>query len=86
MMPELLIPVLALCCGALALRLAVRPLLRLLCRTAAGGLFLALAAPVGSWLGMGLGVNLFNSLVLGLLGPAGLGLLLMLRWSLLPGV
>ncbi|MCD7880442.1 MAG: pro-sigmaK processing inhibitor BofA family protein [Clostridiales bacterium] len=83
---ELLVPVLALGCGVLAFRRAARPLFRLLCRTAAGGLFLALAAPAGSWLGMGLGVNLFNSLVLGLLGPAGLGLLLMLRWSLLPGI
>ncbi|MCD7760892.1 MAG: transcriptional regulator [Clostridiales bacterium] len=70
---ELLVPILALGCGLLAFRRAARPLLLLLCRTAAGGLFLALAAPAGSWLG----VNLFNSLVL--------GLLLMLRWSLLTG-
>ncbi|MCD7946528.1 MAG: transcriptional regulator, partial [Clostridiales bacterium] len=62
---ELLVPILALSCGLLVFRRAARPLLRLLCRTAAGGLFLALAAPVGSWLGVGLGVNLFNSLVLG---------------------
>ncbi|MCD7753105.1 MAG: pro-sigmaK processing inhibitor BofA family protein [Clostridiales bacterium] len=83
---ELLVSVLALGCGALAFHRSARPLLRLLCRTAAGGLFLALAASAGSWLGIGLGVNLFNSLVLGLLGPAGLGLLLMLRWSLLTGI
>ncbi len=83
---ERLVPILALCCGVTFLHRIARPLLRKLCRTAAGGLFLALIAPVGGWLGVSLSVNLFNSLVLGLLGPAGLGLLLMLRWSLLPGV
>jgi inhibitor of the pro-sigma K processing machinery len=59
--------------------------IRLLLRTAAGGVFLAVTAPFSSYLGFGLGVNLFNALVLGLLGVPGFGLLLLLRWSCLGG-
>ena len=33
-------------------------------------------------LGLSLGVNLFNALVLGLLGIPGFGLLLMMNWAL----
>ena len=46
-------------------------------------LLLALIAPLGSAMGVSLGVNLFNALVLGVLGLPGLGLLLLLRWSCL---
>jgi inhibitor of the pro-sigma K processing machinery len=69
----------------LALALLRRPiasLFRLAGRTGVGLAFLALFAPVGEFLGAGLGVNLFNALVLGLLGVPGFGLLLMLRWVL----
>lgn len=70
-------------CGVFIFHKALKQLLTLAFRTALGGLFLALIAPLSSWLGFGLGVNLFNALVLGLLGAPGFGLLLMLRWSLL---
>lgn len=69
----------------IALALLKRPLsglLRLLGRTGVGLACLALFAPVGQFLGAGLGVNLMNALVLGVLGAPGFGLLLMLRWVL----
>lgn len=69
--------------GALALllvfRRAAKGLIRVTVRTALGAVFLSLTAPLGGWLG----VNLFNALVLGVLGLPGLGLLLLLRWSCL---
>ncbi|NCB62400.1 MAG: transcriptional regulator [Clostridia bacterium] len=43
---------------------------------------LALFSPVGSLIGVSLGVNLVNALVMGLLGLPGFGLLLMLNWAL----
>lgn len=74
------------CLGAvMALALLRRPLgalFRLAGRTGAGLAFLALFAPVGEFLGAGLGVNLFNALILGVLGVPGFGLLMMLRWAL----
>lgn len=57
-------------------------LARLIGRTGIGLAFLALFAPIGELLGAGLGVNLFNALVLGVLGMPGFGLLMMLRWVL----
>ena len=57
-------------------------LLRLLTRTGVGLGLLALLAPVGELAGIGLGVNLLNALVLALMGGPGLGLLLLLRWTL----
>lgn len=69
----------------LALCLLRRPLgsmLRLLARTGAGLAFLSLFAPLGNFLGVGLGVNLFNALVLGVLGAPGFGLLMLLKWTL----
>ena len=45
-------------------------------------LILRLLAQVGHLLGVRLGVNLVNALVLGLLGLPGFGLLLMLQWVL----
>ena len=69
----------------LALALLRRPLsslLRLAGRTGLGLCFLTLFAPIGQLLGAGLGINLFNALILGLLGAPGFGLLLMLNWAL----
>lgn len=43
---------------------------------------LFLLQQVGSLVGISLGVNLFNALVMGALGLPGFGLLLMLNWSL----
>lgn len=69
----------------MALALLRRPMgsfLRLAGRTGLGLGFLALFAPLGQLLGAGLGVNLFNALILGVLGAPGFGLLLMLNWAL----
>lgn len=58
----------------------LKGLVRLAGRTAAGLAALALFSPVGNWLGVSLGVNLVNALVLGVLGVPGFGLLMMLNW------
>lgn len=80
------LPVLAGSIGLLLLlallRRPLRGLFRLAGRTGVGLCALAVFAPVGNLLGAGLGVNLFNALVLGVLGAPGFGLLLMLRWVL----
>lgn len=55
-------------------------------RTLLGALFLQLLSLFGGIGGLSLGVNLFNALVLGLLGAPGFGLLLMLRWAALRGL
>lgn len=68
-----------------ALMLLMRPLLyllRLVLRSSLGLALLALFAPIGPLVGVRLGVNLVNALVLGLLGVPGFGLLLMLQWVL----
>lgn len=77
--------------GALALLLLAalalfhRPLgrlLRLAARSSVGLAVLALFSPVSHLIGVNLGVNLVNALVLGVLGVPGFGLLLMLQWAL----
>ncbi|HIT01986.1 MAG TPA: pro-sigmaK processing inhibitor BofA family protein [Candidatus Enterenecus merdae] len=63
--------------------LARRPLAalgRLLGRSGVGLAFLWAFQSLGSWLGTQLGVNLFNALVLGVLGLPGFALLLMTQW------
>lgn len=66
----------------LTLRKAVGWCARLAARTGVGLAALALLSQVGSFLGISLGVNLMNALVLGLLGVPGFGLLLMMNWVL----
>lgn len=73
-----LILVLALC----LLRRPLGTLTRLVGRTGVGFAFLSLFAPVGNFLGIGLGVNLLNALTLGVLGVPGFGLLMLLNWTL----
>ena len=77
--------------GALALLLLAalalfhRPLgrlIRLAVRSSVGLALLALFHPAGQLIGVHLGVNLVNALVLGVLGVPGFGLLLMLHWVL----
>lgn len=68
-------------CLFLMRRPAVR-LLRLALRSSMGLAVLALFAQVGRFIGVELGVNLINALILGLLGAPGFGLLLMLQWTL----
>ena len=63
------------------LALLHRPLGRLL-RLAARSAVLALFSQVGQFIGVSLGVNLVNALILGVLGVPGFGLLLMLQWVL----
>lgn len=57
-------------------------LIRLAARSAVGLAVLVLFGPVGQLIGVSLGVNLVNALVLGVLGVPGFGLLLMLQWVL----
>ena len=64
------------------LRRPLGSLLRLAGRTGLGLGFLALFGPIGQLLGAGLGVNLFNALILGVLGVPGFGLLMLLKWTL----
>ena len=68
-----------------ALALFHRPLgqlVRLVLRGSVGLAVLALFSPFSSLIGVNLGVNLVNALVLGVLGVPGFGLLLMLQWML----
>lgn len=70
------------CTALLILRRPVAQLIRLILRSSVGLAALALFSQVGQALGVTLGVNLVNALVLGLLGVPGFGLLLMLQWVL----
>jgi len=74
-----LLPVLA---GLLLLRRPLRWLVHLSVRSFSALLSLFLLSPVVKLLGVTLGVNWLNALVLGLLGVPGFGLLLMLQWLL----
>ena len=68
-----------------ALLLLHRPLgrlLRLAVRSSVGLAVLALFSQVSPLIGVSLGVNPINALVLGVLGAPGFGLLLMLQWAL----
>ena len=73
---------LLLCAALLVLRRPAARLLRLALRSSVGLAALALFSRVGSLIGVSLGVNLVNALVLGLLGAPGFGLLLLLQWVL----
>lgn len=68
-----------------AILMLLRPLLRLLrliLRSSLALLLLTWFQELGGLLGISLGANLYNALVLGLLGVPGFGLLLMLQWLL----
>lgn len=73
---------LVLCAALLLLRRPVARLLRLALRSSVGLAVLALFSQVSQLIGVSLGVNLVNALVLGVLGAPGFGLLLMLQWVL----
>ncbi len=60
--------------------LPIRWIFRLLLNTALGFVGLFLANWLGSYIGISLGINLINALVVGSLGLPGLVLLLLLRW------
>ncbi len=66
----------------IVLRKPLRWMLRLLGRMAAGLAGLFAFSQIGGLFGVTLGVNLFNALVMALLGVPGFGLLLMANWAL----
>ena len=70
------------CSLVLLLHKPLGMLFRLLLRSCAGLAALALLQNTGGLLGISLGVNPINALVLGTLGIPGFGLLLMLQWLL----
>lgn len=53
---------------------------KLLVRSALWAAVLTLLAPLGSHIGVALGANGINALILGVLGLPGMGLLLLLNW------
>lgn len=70
-------------CGALFI--VHRPLahlIRLFLRSSLGLVVLAVMSQFGSYVGINLGVNLINAVVLGVLGVPGFGLLLLLQSTL----
>ena len=70
--------------AVLALVLFRRPLeslFRLTVRSGLGMVFLWLFQGLGGLLGVRLGVNLLNSLILGALGAPGFALLLLVQWT-----
>lgn len=73
---------LLLCAALLLLRRPAVQLLRLILRSSVGLAVLAAFAQVSHLVGVSLGVNLVNALVLGVLGIPGFGLLLLLQWAL----
>jgi inhibitor of the pro-sigma K processing machinery len=66
------------------LRKPLRLFFRLARKTGIGLLALLALSKAGGIMGVSLGVNLLNSCVLGLLGLPGFGLLLLLRWVMMP--
>ena len=77
--PVALLPVLF---GLFLLRRPIGRLVRLSVRSLGGLAALVLLSPAANLLGVTLGINWLNALVLGLLGVPGFGLLLMLQWLL----
>ena len=73
---------LLLCAALFLLRWPLAQLIRLTLRSSVGLFLLALLSQVSNFIGISLGVNVINALVLGLLGVPGFGLLLMLQWAL----
>ena len=73
---------LLLCAALFLLRWPLAQLIRLALRSSVGLAVLAVFSQVGQLLGISLGVNLVNALVLGLVGAPVFGLLLMLLWAL----
>ena len=74
--------VLLLCAALFLLRWPLAQLIRLILRSSVGLFLLALFSQIGNFIGISLGVNVVNALVLGVLGMPGFGLLLMLQWAL----
>ena len=80
-LPWLLVGLVAVA-ALILLRQPIQYLTRLCLRTLCSLAALAALSPLGPLIGVGLGANLANALVMGLLGVPGFGLLLMLNWAL----
>ncbi len=78
----LCVTVLLVCAALLFLRRGILWLLKLALRSGVGLALLSVLSPLCSSIGVHLGVNWFNALILGLLGAPGFGLLLLLQWLL----
>lgn len=63
------------------LRKPLKAVGRLVLRSGVGMVFLWLFQGVGGLIGVQLGVNLLNGVVLGLLGVPGLALLMLVQWA-----
>ncbi len=73
---------LMLCATLFFLRRPAVQVFRLALRSSIGLAALALFSQIGHLIGVTLGVNPMNALVLGILGVPGFGLLLMMQWIL----
>jgi len=84
-MKDVLLYVFAAAISIVALRIFKAPIrlaLKIFLNSIIGFITLILFDLVGSYIGVSLGVNLINSIVIGVLGAPGFGLLLMARWLL----
>ena len=73
---------LLLCMGLLLLKKPLAILFRVCLRWAAGLAALSVFSQFGHYIGISLGVNPLNALILGIRGAPGFALLLMLQWVL----
>lgn len=72
----------AVICGIIMLFApAIKKLIKTAARTVTGFAALWLFNHAAAGAGISLGINLFNSAVIGIFGPAGLAMLLFLRWT-----
>lgn len=60
--------------------LPIRWIFKLLINTAAGLVFLFLFNYIGAFIGLALGINIINAVIIGILGIPGLILLLLVKW------
>jgi inhibitor of the pro-sigma K processing machinery len=60
--------------------LPIRWIFKLLINTAAGFVFLFLFNYIGAFIGLALGINIINAVIIGILGIPGLILLLLVKW------
>lgn len=63
--------------------LPIRWIFKLLINTAAGFVFLFLFNYIGAYIGLSLGINILNALLIGIFGIPGLILLLLAKWIFL---
>lgn len=69
------------CVAVMAFSSPIKKLFRLIAGVITGSAALWLFNHAAAGAGISLGLNLFNSAVIGIFGPAGLAMLLFLRWT-----